>query len=883
MREKALQVLVVEDNAGDVRLLREMFSKERPGSFELTHLLRMSDAEAQLAKGGVDIVLLDMGLPDEHGLDTVRRSLAAAPGVPVIVLTGLDDETLAAEAMQEGAQDYLIKGQIENRALPRALRHAIERHQLDRLLRDQQFYTRSLIESNIDALMTTDPHGLITDVNKQMEALTGRTRNELIGEPFKNYFTDPDRAEAGIKRVLLESRLTDYELTAQARDGRETVVSYNATTFYDRDRNLQGVFAAARDVTERKRFERTLQENNLELERAKATAEKANLAKSDFLSSMSHEIRTPLNAILGMADALWETQLDAEQMNFVEVFRRAGASLLTLINDILDLSKIEAGHLDLESIEFDLKEVVNQAVELTAVKARAKGIRLVSRLSPGLATSLIGDPARLRQILINLLGNAVKFTDSGEIVVEVQNQELRKSAEIEFSVSDTGVGIPPEKLETIFDNFTQADASTTRKYGGTGLGLGISRRIVEAMGGRLTAISSTGKGSTFRFTAQFDLAPKTARRAHIRPGDLHGKRILLIVEKAANGLILQETLRGWGLKSELFRTPVEALARFPEKTAGQQPYSLVIIDEDISGMHGFEAIAEIGRIAAGLQIGVIAADTKLVARTRLHRLVCDAMAVGNYPEPQSVADVERREMEPVKPARILIAEDSPDNRMLVQAYLKSSPYQLTFEENGKAAVDRLATADFDLILMDVRMPVMDGLTATRAIRANERELGTVPIRILALTANASSDDVERSRNAGCDAHLSKPISKRDLISAIEKYRRPLEVVKTPQSVHRDPIRIAMPPEPEDIVPGYLTNRRREVSEMIDLLAASDFERLSVLSHNLKGTARGYGFPDLVQMGAALEQAANQRDRGTLGTQLTDLGNYLQRVELACSC
>src|SRR5580658_10106725 len=277
MREKPLQVLLVEDNAGDVRLLREMFSKEKSGSFGLTHLLRMSDAEIHLAKGGVDIALVDMGLPDEHGLETVRRSLAAAPDVPVIVLTGLDDERLAAEAMKEGAQDYFIKGQIENRALPRALRHAIERHHLDRRLRDQQFYTRSLIESNIDALMTTDPRGIITDVNKQMEALTGRSRDELIGEPFKDYFTNPDRADAGIKRVLGESKLTDYELTARARDGKETVVSYNATTFHDRDRKLQGVFAAARDIAERKRYEQSLQQ--------------ANRAKSVFLANMSHEIR----------------------------------------------------------------------------------------------------------------------------------------------------------------------------------------------------------------------------------------------------------------------------------------------------------------------------------------------------------------------------------------------------------------------------------------------------------------------------------------------------------------------------------------------------------------------------------------------------------------
>jgi len=392
MKEKPIRVLLVEDNAGDVRLLREMFGKETPGSFELTHLVRMGEAEIRLAKGGVDIALVDMGLPDEHGLDTVRRSLAAAPDVPVIVLTGLEDEELAAEAMKAGAQDYLIKGQIENRALPRALRHAIERHQLDRRLRDQQFYTRSLIESNINALMTTDTRGIITDVNRQAETLTGCGRDDLIGTPFGDYFTNPDRAEAGIKRVLSRGKVTDYELVTRARDGVETVVSFNATTFHDRDGNLQGVIAAAHDLTKRKRIERTLQENNVELERAKAIAEKANLAKSDFLATMSHEIRTPMNAILGMVDILWESPLNVEQMQYLEVVRRAGSDLRLLIDDILDLSKIEAGHLELENTEFDLEEVVDQAIELTAVKARAKGIVLLSHLSPGLATSLTGDP-----------------------------------------------------------------------------------------------------------------------------------------------------------------------------------------------------------------------------------------------------------------------------------------------------------------------------------------------------------------------------------------------------------------------------------------------------------------------------------------------------------
>jgi CheY-like chemotaxis protein len=331
---------------------------------------------------------------------------------------------------------------------------------------------------------------------------------------------------------------------------------------------------------------------------------------------------------------------------------------------------------------------------------------------------------------------------------------------------------------------------------------------------------------------------------------------------------------------------------------GEQPYSLVIIDECMPGMGGFEAAAEMRRIAGGLPIVLLSFDAKPgdatlrreiglsgyavkpVARAQLLHLVCHAMAVQEYFEPRPVEFVVCREKEPVKPARLLVAEDSADNRLLVRAYLKGSPYQLTFEEDGKAAVDRLAITDFDLILMDVRMPVMDGLDATRAIRAIERERGAAAIPIIALTANASLEDMERSRKAGCNAHLCKPISKLELLSAIEKHRRQVKPVDTAQSGSRDAIRIEMPVELEDIVPGYLVSRKKEVSEMTELLAACDFERLSILSHNLKGTARGYGFPDLVKMGSALEQSANQMDSGTLSTQITDLGNYLQRVELA---
>jgi PAS domain S-box-containing protein len=510
------------------------------------------------------------GIEDIYELTYFRKDGSRFPAV--VSVTALRDA-------QDAIIGYLLIG-TDNTA--RKLVEA-EQKKLDQRLRDQQFYTRSLIESNIDALAATDPSGIITDVNKQMEALTGCTRDELIGAPFKSYFTDPERAEAGIKLVLSEKKVTDYELTACAIDGKQTVVSYNATTFYDRSRTLQGVFAAARDVTERKRVE-------AELQQAKAAAESASQTKSDFLASMSHEIRTPMNAIVGIADLLAKTPLSPEQDRYVQIFRRAGDNLLHLINDILDLSKVEASQLELERTGFSLNDLLEKVTEMAAIRAHEKGLALVCEIAPHVPTDLIGDPTRLRQVLLNLLGNAIKFTESGEVALRVTpDADASVPGALRFTISDTGIGIPGEKLVAVFERFTQADSSTTRGYGGSGLGLTISKRLVELMGGTISVESRVGKGSVFSFAVPLEIwagarrwpdAPAGAGPEAARPA----LDILLVEDSPDNRTITLAYLQDTPYRVEIAENGAVACEKF---IAGH--YDLVLMDRQMPVMDGLAA------------------------------------------------------------------------------------------------------------------------------------------------------------------------------------------------------------------------------------------------------------------------------------------------------
>lgn len=525
-----------------------------------------------------------------------------------------------------------------------------------------------------------------------------------------------------------------------------------------------------------------------ELAEARDQALEASRVKSDFLASMSHEIRTPLNAIIGMAELLSDTELSGDQVKFVSVFKNAGEALLSLVNDILDLSKIEAGQLILEEIEFDVREIVEQSADIYALKTDAKGIELTSHVSTDVPTRLVGDPARLRQVILNLIGNAIKFTENGEIVVRVAVAERENNAlKLLFSVSDTGIGIPQSKLESIFGSFTQVDSSTTRKYGGTGLGLTISQKLVEKMAGRIWVESKEGAGSTFKFEIQTEAVTTPLEKDADTPLDLSNRDVLVVDDNETNRLILKETIEAVGGKVLEAADGFQALRIFQSDDSSATRFDLILCDVQMPGMNGFdlaEKIVEFGaasttvmmlssaNLAQDLErsqsLGLAGYLVKPIKRTELLGALSAVIApkaalLGGLPEKTAAAgptDTEKK--------RILLVEDNPDNRLLIKAYLKKQPYEIEEAEHGQQAVELFMANDYDIVLMDVQMPIMDGHAATRAIREYENSQQETATPIVALTAHAIKEEQDKSMAAGCDAHLTKPIKKKTLLNALEE-------------------------------------------------------------------------------------------------------------------
>jgi len=856
-----------------------------------------AEFETPIAPGFEALVFkASRGIEDIYELTYIRKDGSRFPAV--VSVTALRDA-------QGEIIGYLLIG-TDNTA-----RKEIEaaQTQLGQRLRDHQFYTRSLFEANIDALMTTDPSGIITDVNRQMEMLTGCTRDELIGAPFKNYFTDPERAEAGIRLVLNEKKVTDYQLTARDRDGKETVVSYNATTFYDRDRKLQGVFAAARDITERKQHENSLRE-------ASQKAENANQVKSDFLANMSHEIRTPMNAIMGMTRLAMRKNPGPGQLSYLTKIDNAAQSLLSIVNDILDYSKIEAGKMELEQITFSLDEVLNDLDDIVRQKAEQKGIEIVFSMASDTPHYLKGDPLRLGQILINLVNNAIKFTEKGAVIVEVKaGAGAGESRQLRFSVNDSGIGMTSEQVANLFKSFNQADTSITRKYGGTGLGLAITKQLCEMMQGTLSVESQPGKGSTFLFTAAFCVATgESALHAGARRRDLLKKSVLIVDDSESARDVLVAMLCANGLVARAVSSGEEAISAITHESDAGQPFDLVLMDWRMPGIDGIEtsrrikAQRTISRIPAILMVSAFEREEAMAGAVN-HEL--DGFLI--KPVTESVLIDTITSMIGVKPdypnsairptagyyprdlagRRVLLVEDNEVNRELATELLGDLGILVTFAVNGREGVDRVAAEPFDLVLMDIQMPVMDGLTATRLIRTDDR---FVKLPILAMTAHAMNGDRERSLNAGMNDHITKPINPNRLMAALVRWM-PEKIGGRPEP-QVAPLKPAPPEDglPEQLPPfdiqaalvrtngkprllrklmlGFRDQYTSAISDLSEHVAegrGGDAERLA---HSLKSVAAMLEARDLTEAACSVEHAFRSGETANLDSLMETLERAL---------
>jgi two-component system, sensor histidine kinase and response regulator len=644
-------------------------------------------------------------------------------------------------------------------------------------------FLASIVESSDDSIIGTDLDGRILSWNRGAEKLFGYTTKEAIGRRITLLFESDRQADhlKTLEKIRRQERIERFESVRIRKGGAPIDVSVILSPIRDPLGRLQGVSAIYRDITASKRAD-------AELVKAKEAAEAASRAKSTFLAIMSHEIRTPMNGILGMTELVLDSELRPDQRDNLELVHLSAESLLTVINDILDFSKIEAGKLEFESISFDLRDRLGGIMQTLGFRAHQKSLELVYDVHPDVPATLSGDPGRLRQILVNLVGNAIKFTEQGQILVNVELESIAPEMVcVHFSVRDTGVGIPAEHQQRIFEPFSQADQSMTRKFGGTGLGLTICSRLVGMMGGRIWVMSQAGQGSTFHFTAHLGIQTQASEQSTpLHPTLLRDLPVLIVDDNFTNRQVLGGIVTQWGM----IPTAVEGgraalLALETAKDAGQ-PFPLVLLDGQMPEIDGFTLAKQIqnypglvqttimmlastdqlGDASLCLELGISAYLVKPVRQSDLLNLICKTLQhLPPYRDQRAPASSIPRSA--TSPLRVLIAEDNLVNQTLGRRLLEKRGYSVSVAGDGRDALAAMDKECFDIVLMDIQMPGMDGFETTAAIRQQEQLTGT-HIPIVAMTAHAFKGDQERCLAGGMDAYISKPIRQQELYATIER-------------------------------------------------------------------------------------------------------------------
>jgi PAS domain S-box-containing protein len=828
------------------------------------------------------------------------------------------DRIVAVAGVGNKSTNYDISDLRQLKLLMDGLWRIVTRKQTEEALRESEAKMKAITDSAQDAILMIDQQGKITYWNPAAERIFGYSRDEALGCDLHQCIA-PERYHEGCRAAFPEFQSTGrgaivgrtLELQACRKDGQEITVSLALSSV-----QVKGAWHAVgimSDVTDQKKAEEKLRSTMEELEAANNNlsvaisranemafeAQTANIAKSQFLANMSHEIRTPMNGVIGMTGLLMDTDLSDEQRLYCETIQSSGDALLSVINDILDFSKIEAGKIELEELDFDIRNTVEDTAELLAIRAHEKQLEFTCRIDPCVHTYLRGDPGRLRQVLVNLGGNAIKFTSHGEVAFDVRPaDEVDNGVKIYFEVRDTGIGIPRNKINLLFNAFQQVDASTTRRFGGTGLGLAISKRLVELMGGEIGVESVEGQGSTFWFTAVFgnsesDRIDETPLRADIR-----GVRILAVDDNATNRLILSEQLGSWGMRHTEVSDSVEALDKLHAAFNAGDPFRIVVTDMQMPGLDG-ESLGKAIKADPALydtilimmtsrgkrgdakrlhSLGFSAYLTKPVKQSQLHD--CLATVLGRCAKPEKTPfsalvtrhtlNEERRRM-----ARILLVEDNLTNQQVTLRILEKLGFRADVANNGREALEALEKTPYDLTFMDVQMPVMDGFAATRAIRAGQAR-GQIPkMPIIAMTAHAMKGDRERCIEAGMDDYIAKPFLPKTLAEILDKWlshspeslsARPAssevsEVKGTsagPPVFDRETLKNRLMGDEElvkEICAGFLEDIPGQMQSLREYIERCDASSAGRQAHTIKGAAANVGAMALNAVALNMEKAA----------------------------
>jgi len=828
---------------------------------------------------------------------------------------------------------FIIRGR--SALLSQALEEITQRRQIEKNIRESEERYRSL-SSTVDSMYLVDKDGRFLFANEYYHkrasldglSVVGKRYDEMHGQEASRIFAD------AIYYVFETGKPYQDEWTGR-RNEKCSLRTFSPVI--DAEGSITSVTVTSKDITDRKQVEKALEQTNRNLEEATARANEmcveaavANMAKSEFLANMSHEIRTPMNGVIGMTGLLLDTELNPEQRHFAEIVRSSGESLLTLINDILDFSKIEAGKLELETLDFDVSNLLDDFAATIAVRAHEKGLELLCAIDGETPILLQGDPGRLRQILTNLTGNAIKFTRAGEVAVRISLQEeTERDVLLRFSVRDTGIGIPEEKIGLLFTKFSQADSSTTRQYGGTGLGLAISKQLAELMGGEIGVVSEAGNGSEFWFTARLGKQSEGEQRESPAAADLHEVRTLIVDDNATNREILTTRLASWGMRPSEAQDGPEALQAFSRARDEQDPFRIALIDMQMPDMDG----ETLGRT---IKADKSLADTRMVMLTSLgmrgdarrfeemgfaaymtkpirHRELKDLLSLvlaerdGAAPKPRPIATrytgYERRDLFAGSKARILLADDNITNQQVALGILKKLGLHADVAANGVEVVNALNAIPYDLVFMDVQMPEMNGYEATNRIRQSPSALGNQQVPIIAMTAHAMQGDREKCLEAGMNDYVTKPISLPALAAALSKWL-PQETATAADHAPGEPEAtatasvsgrqeaaapvfdkaglLARLQDDEElagtVVECFLDDIPRQIEALRDYLLAGDARGAERQAHTMHGAAANAGAERLREVAAMMEKAGKAGDLAALKARMSDLSAEFDQLK-----